>query len=95
MAQLCVTIGAPTLADLRERRDKAARDADLVELRLDTVADPDVAGALAGRTRPGDRHLPRERGKAGTSAEASRSGCACCTRPGPWAPSTSTSSLRP
>src|SRR5205085_9513555 len=26
--------------------------ADLVELRLDTVADPDVAGALAGRTRP-------------------------------------------
>jgi 3-dehydroquinate dehydratase len=58
MAQLCVTIGAPTLADLRERRDKAARDADLVELRLDMVADPDVAGA--GRTdRPRDRHLPR------------------------------------
>jgi 3-dehydroquinate dehydratase/shikimate dehydrogenase len=52
MAQLCVTIGAPTLADLRERRDRAARDADLVELRLDTVADPDVAGALAGRTGP-------------------------------------------
>jgi 3-dehydroquinate dehydratase/shikimate dehydrogenase len=52
MAQLCVTIGAPTLADLRERRDRAASDADLVELRLDTVADPDVAGALAGRTVP-------------------------------------------
>ena len=52
MAQLCVTIGAPTLADLRERRDLAAPDADLVELRLDTVADPDVAGALAGRTTP-------------------------------------------
>src|SRR5262245_26235387 len=52
MAQLCVTIGAPTLADLRERRDLAARDADLLELRLDTVADPDVAGALAGRTTP-------------------------------------------
>jgi 3-dehydroquinate dehydratase/shikimate dehydrogenase len=28
------------------------RDADLVELRLDSVADPDVAGALAGRRRP-------------------------------------------
>ena len=27
-------------------------DADLVELRLDSVADPDVAGALAGRRRP-------------------------------------------
>jgi 3-dehydroquinate dehydratase / shikimate dehydrogenase len=52
MAQLCVTIGAPTLAALRERRDAASRDADLVELRLDTVADPDVAGALAGRTCP-------------------------------------------
>ena len=52
MAQLCVTLGAPTLADLRERRDLAAPDADLVELRLDTVADPDVEGALAGRTTP-------------------------------------------
>jgi 3-dehydroquinate dehydratase / shikimate dehydrogenase len=52
MAQLCVTIGAPTLADLRERRDLAAPGADLVELRLDTVADPDAAGAVAGRTRP-------------------------------------------
>ncbi len=52
MAQLCVTLGAPTLAELRERRDLAAPDADLVEVRLDTVADPDVAGALAGRTTP-------------------------------------------
>ena len=52
MAQLCVTIGAPTIAALRERRDSAAREADLVELRLDTVADPDVAGALAGRRCP-------------------------------------------
>lgn len=52
MALLCVTIGAPTLALLRERRDEAARVADLVELRLDTLADPDVAGALAGRLGP-------------------------------------------
>ncbi|HEX7797056.1 MAG TPA: shikimate dehydrogenase [Vicinamibacterales bacterium] len=42
---------APTMAALREARDRAER-ADLVELRLDTVSDPDVAGALAGRKRP-------------------------------------------
>ena len=42
---------APTTAELRRRRD-AVRDADLVELRLDGVADPDVAGALAGRRLP-------------------------------------------
>jgi ABC-type nitrate/sulfonate/bicarbonate transport system substrate-binding protein len=52
MAQLCVTIGAPTLAALRERRDTATRYGDLVELRLDTLADPDPAGALQGRTGP-------------------------------------------
>jgi 3-dehydroquinate dehydratase / shikimate dehydrogenase len=48
---LCVTVTAPTTAELRRRRD-AVVDADLVELRLDSVRDPDVAGALAGRTRP-------------------------------------------
>ena len=50
-ALVCETVTAPTMADLRQRRD-AVRDADLVELRLDGVADPDVAGALAGRSRP-------------------------------------------
>ncbi len=50
--RLCATVTAPTLAELRARRDEAARVADLVELRLDTVADPDVAGALEGRTGP-------------------------------------------
>jgi 3-dehydroquinate dehydratase/shikimate dehydrogenase len=49
--QLCVTVTAPTMAELRERRDAVA-DADLIELRLDTVRDPNAAGALAGRTRP-------------------------------------------
>jgi 3-dehydroquinate dehydratase/shikimate dehydrogenase len=48
---LCVTVTAPTMAELRRRRDEIA-DADLVELRLDTVSDPDVEGALAGRRRP-------------------------------------------
>ena len=49
---LCAVVAAPTLAQLRARRDEAALEADLVELRLDTVADPDVAGALQGRTGP-------------------------------------------
>src|SRR5688572_17623257 len=49
--QLCVTVAAATTAELRRRRDEVT-DADLVELRIDSVADPDVAGALAGRRRP-------------------------------------------
>src|SRR6266852_2290638 len=48
---LCVTVTAPTTAELRHRRDEVA-GADLVELRLDSVSDPTVAGALAGRRRP-------------------------------------------
>src|SRR6266852_698940 len=48
---LCVTVTAPTTAELRHRRDEVA-GADLVELRLDSVSDPNVAGALAGRRRP-------------------------------------------
>ncbi len=49
--QLCVTVTGPTMDDLRRGRD-AASDADLVELRLDLVDRPDVAGALAGRRTP-------------------------------------------
>ncbi len=49
---LCVTVTAASTADLRQRRDQASPDADLVELRLDTVRDPDVAAALAGRRGP-------------------------------------------
>jgi len=45
------TVTAPTTAELRRRRD-AATDADLVELRLDSVRDPSVAGALAARRTP-------------------------------------------
>jgi 3-dehydroquinate dehydratase/shikimate dehydrogenase len=40
------------MSALRTARDAASPDADLVELRLDHVERPDVAGALAGRTRP-------------------------------------------
>jgi len=48
---LCVTVQAATTADLRAKRD-AVGEADLIELRLDSVSDPNVAGALAGRRRP-------------------------------------------
>ncbi len=49
---LCVTVTAASTAELRQRRDQASPGADLVELRLDSVRDPDVAGALAGRRGP-------------------------------------------
>jgi 3-dehydroquinate dehydratase/shikimate dehydrogenase len=51
---VCVTVTAPTTAELRRRRDAAASTggADLVELRLDSVRDPSVREALADRTRP-------------------------------------------
>ncbi len=39
------------MAELRRRRDLIT-DADIVELRLDSVSDPDVAAALAGRRLP-------------------------------------------
>jgi 3-dehydroquinate dehydratase/shikimate dehydrogenase len=48
---LCATVTADTTAELRTRRDQVA-DADLVELRLDTVSDPSAAAALAGRRKP-------------------------------------------
>lgn len=47
-SELCVTVAAPTMAELRRRRDQVP-GATLVELRLDTVDRPDVAGALEGR----------------------------------------------
>ena len=51
MALICATVTAATTADLRHQRDAVA-NADLIELRLDTVSDPDAAGALAGRRAP-------------------------------------------
>src|SRR5437016_6507662 len=48
---LCVTVTGDTTAELRQKRD-AVTDADLVELRLDTVSDPSAAGALADRRCP-------------------------------------------
>jgi len=48
---LCATVAAATMAELRAKRD-AVVDADLVELRLDSVDDPNVAAALTGRRKP-------------------------------------------
>src|SRR5438552_401058 len=39
------------MAELRQARDRVI-GADMIELRLDTVRDPDVAGALQGRRTP-------------------------------------------
>jgi 3-dehydroquinate dehydratase/shikimate dehydrogenase len=51
--RLVIVASAPTTAELRRRRDAASQaGADLVELRLDSVADPDVAAALADRRSP-------------------------------------------
>ena len=46
-----MTVTAGTTAEMCETRDRI-RDADLVELRLDTVRDPDPAAALHGRRTP-------------------------------------------
>jgi 3-dehydroquinate dehydratase/shikimate dehydrogenase len=40
------------MAEVRRARDDASTVADMVELRLDGVADPDAAAALDGRTKP-------------------------------------------
>ena len=52
MPQLVVTVTGRTMDELRRRRDAAGAFADVVEVRLDGVERPDVAGALEGRLRP-------------------------------------------
>jgi 3-dehydroquinate dehydratase/shikimate dehydrogenase len=47
---LCETVTGPTMQALIEARDRSV--ADMVELRLDGAADPDPAGAVAGRRVP-------------------------------------------
>jgi 3-dehydroquinate dehydratase/shikimate dehydrogenase len=51
MAQLVMTVTGRTMDEIRRARD-AASGADLVELRLDGVVDPDPVAAVAGRLRP-------------------------------------------
>lgn len=50
-ALLCETVTGRTTVELLAARDRV-RDADMAELRLDGVADPDVARALQGRRLP-------------------------------------------
>jgi 3-dehydroquinate dehydratase/shikimate dehydrogenase len=50
--RLCITVTASSMAELVRERDAASAAADLIELRLDGVSDPDVQAALAGRQRP-------------------------------------------
>lgn len=49
--RICATVMASSHGDLRRDRDRASR-ADLVELRLDGLDEPDPDAALQGRTRP-------------------------------------------
>ncbi len=52
-SRICVTVTGASTNDLCRRRNEAFRDgADLVEVRLDTVRDPDAAAVLADRPGP-------------------------------------------
>jgi 3-dehydroquinate dehydratase/shikimate dehydrogenase len=51
-ALLCTTVTGQTMAELRRARDMASRTSDLVEIRLDSAADPDAAAVVADRLTP-------------------------------------------
>jgi 3-dehydroquinate dehydratase / shikimate dehydrogenase len=50
--QICITVTGKDSETIRRARGAAEVDADLVELRLDSMTLPDVAAALAGRKKP-------------------------------------------
>ena len=50
--EICVTVTGRSPDAIRAARDAAEGDADLLELRLDTMDRPDPAAALSGRRRP-------------------------------------------
>jgi len=52
MSQLCITVIGKDAEAIRQARSAAEVDADLVELRLDSMTSPDPEGALAGRRKP-------------------------------------------
>jgi len=52
MSQLCITVIGKTADEIRRAREAAEADADLVELRLDSMDRPDAAAALDGRRKP-------------------------------------------
>ena len=49
--ELCVTVTGRTVQAIVRAREAAEPEADLVELRLDTMERPDAAAALSGRRR--------------------------------------------
>src|SRR5438552_12265735 len=52
MTQLCITVIGKDADAIRQGRTRAEADADLVELRLDSMTAPDPEAALAGRRTP-------------------------------------------
>ncbi|HEX9367987.1 MAG TPA: type I 3-dehydroquinate dehydratase [Vicinamibacterales bacterium] len=52
MAQLCITVVGKDADAIRQARTTAEVDADLVELRLDSMTSPDPEAALADRRKP-------------------------------------------
>jgi 3-dehydroquinate dehydratase / shikimate dehydrogenase len=52
MTQLCITVIGKDSDAIRQARLAAEADADLVELRLDSMTSPDPAAALADRRKP-------------------------------------------
>ena len=52
MAELCITVIGRDADTIRQARIAAEADADLVELRLDSMTSPDAAAALEGRRKP-------------------------------------------
>ena len=52
VADLCITVIGRDADAIRQERIAAEADADLVELRLDAMTQPDAAAALRGRTKP-------------------------------------------
>jgi 3-dehydroquinate dehydratase / shikimate dehydrogenase len=52
MTQLCITVTGHDSEAIRHARTAAEADADLVELRLDSMAVPEAEAALAGRRKP-------------------------------------------
>ena len=61
LSLLCETVTGTTTAELVAARDAATR-ADMVELRLDGVTDPDISQVLHEEVRPGDRDVSAEVG---------------------------------
>ncbi len=49
---ICATVLGETTEAIRAERDTAGREADLVELRLDSAERPDVGAAIEGRRTP-------------------------------------------